>query len=403
MTRLTRGQTPLSQLRLRWAATALLWALCLALGWLLLQALWESSYALQWLLQASVGSIYLLWVLWRSLAYNHRLGETSLLPAFGAGNAVTLLRGVLVSALLGFLLMPWPQGWLAWLPAAFYTLATLADFVDGYLARRTNHATRLGEILDINIDALGILVASLLAIQYGQVPIWYLLVALARYLFLAGIWLRKMMNKPVFDLQPSIRRRAFAGVQMGFLFFILMPVFSPPGTHIAAALFALPFLVGFLVDWLAVSGIIHTKSSKRTANEQLFSATKSFVLNWLPVVLRLVAAVLFAYQLVQVFMPYTGSDGMQLGAILQLPNELLPLVLAQVLVLLFLAVGAGGRVVSIAGLCLLGLQQMYASLTPLQIVLALILTAILYLGTGSLSLWKPEERLIFNHLGERSS
>jgi CDP-diacylglycerol--glycerol-3-phosphate 3-phosphatidyltransferase len=329
MARHIKGQTPLSQLRLRWAATALLWALCLALGWLVLYAFWQSHYPLQWLLQASVGGIYLLWVLWRSLAYNHRLGETSLLPAFGAGNTVTLLRGVLVSALFGFLFMPWPQGWLAWLPAAFYTLATLADFVDGYLARRTNHATRLGEILDINIDALGILVASLLAIQYGQVPIWYLLVALARYLFLAGIWLRRMMNKPVFDLQPSVRRRAFAGVQMGFLFFILMPVFSPPGTHIAAALFALPFLVGFLVDWLAVSGIIDPKSSKRTTNGQLFSATKSFVLNWLPVVLRLVAAVLFAYQLVQVFMPYSGSNGMQLGGILQSSNKLLPLVLAQ--------------------------------------------------------------------------
>ena len=34
---------------------------------------------------------------------------------------------------------------------------------------------------------------------------------------------------------------------MGLLAVMLWPIFSPPGTHIAATLFALPFLAGFLL------------------------------------------------------------------------------------------------------------------------------------------------------------
>lgn len=406
-----KQQSTLLQLRLRWTITALLGFVFLLIGHLWLTDMWQTSYAWIWLLQASAGWAYLLGVLWRGLDHNHRTGETQLLPVFGAGNTATLLRGWLVAALLGFLFLPWPQGWMAWIPAGLYTLAALADFLDGYLARITNHTTRLGEILDINIDGLGVLAASLLAIQYNQVPVWYLLVAAARYLFLAGIWLRKILHKPVYDLQPSVRRRAFAGIQMGFLFFILMPVFSPPGTHIAAALFALPFLVGFLIDWLAVTGVITLHSARlvdrlktrRPAITNRLSDYQTALLNWLPVVLRWAAALLFAYQLIQLLGIHPDAGDMQAALqALSSNSSLFIIAMAQGVVLLLLLVGAGGRAVSIAGLCLLGIQQMYASLSPVQIALLALLTAIIYLGTGALSLWKPEEYLITRRTGEQS-
>ncbi len=207
----------LLQLKRRWALVAIISALFLLSGFSLLQGSWQVAYARQWLFQASLGLLYLLWVLWRGLEHNYRVGESHLLPGLGIANITTLLRGVLIASLLGFLLLPWPPGWLAWIPAGLYTLAVLADFLDGFLARITQRVTRLGEILDMSFDGLGVLAASLLAIQYNQVPAWYLLVALARYLFLAGIWLRRRRGLPVHELQPSVRRRAFAGVQMGFL------------------------------------------------------------------------------------------------------------------------------------------------------------------------------------------
>jgi CDP-diacylglycerol---glycerol-3-phosphate 3-phosphatidyltransferase len=395
MDRQLEHRTALSQLQRRWAITALTSALFVLTVFTLLQGIWQLSYAGQWLIQASLGLIYLLKVLWRGLESNHRIGETHLLPGFGAGNTTTILRGVLIASLLGFLLLPRPSGWLAWLPAVFYTLAVLADFLDGFLARRTQRVTRLGEILDMSFDGLGVLVASLLAIQYSQVPAWYILVALARYIFLAGTWLRRRRGLPVHELQPSVRRRAFAGVQMGFLFFILMPIFTPPGTYIAAAMFALPFLVGFAIDWLAVCGV-------RFVNRPSQGRLKALSLDRLPILLRLLAIILILAELNRFLGLYSGWLSGQLAPRLpQSQTGFLLLIALQSVVLVTLALGVSGRVAAIVGLCLLGIQQLFASLTPAQIALALLYTAILYLGTGALSLWKPEDQLIFSRVGER--
>jgi CDP-diacylglycerol--glycerol-3-phosphate 3-phosphatidyltransferase len=43
-----------------------------------------------------------------------------------------------------------------------------------------------------------------------------------------------------------------AGLQMVFLGLVLLPLLSPPITHVAAVLILLPFLAGFLLDWQMV-------------------------------------------------------------------------------------------------------------------------------------------------------
>jgi hypothetical protein len=73
----------------------------------------------------------------------------------------------------------------------------------------------------------------------------------------------------------------------------------------------------------------------------------------------------------------------------------------ELVVALLLLFGAAGRLTAILGLILLGLQQMSAPLSAFQIALAGLFTALLYLGTGGLSLWKPEDRLITRRAGER--
>jgi CDP-diacylglycerol--glycerol-3-phosphate 3-phosphatidyltransferase len=377
----------LQSLRRRWALTALLGVLFLSAFHHLLQDGWGASHADRWLLLAGAALVYLLIVLWRSLPYNRRTGETALLPRFGWGNSMTLLRGVLLAALTGFLFAAWPPDRLAWAPGILYMLAAMADFLDGYLARATRFTTRMGELLDMSFDGWGVLVASLLAVQYGQVPVWYLAVALARPAFLIGIWFRKRLRLPVYDLQPSVRRRLFAGLQFGFLFFVLMPVFSPPGTSIAAAVFALPFLVGFLVDWLAVCGI----AARQPSAGGRLPALQERLLRWLPLVLRAAAVALLAGQLLR----FAGEN---------LPRaEDSFWMLAAGVVMLLLALGASGRLAAILGLCLLGFQQAAAALTLEMVVLLVVFTAILYLGTGSFSLWQPEERLIYKRAGERPS
>jgi CDP-diacylglycerol--glycerol-3-phosphate 3-phosphatidyltransferase len=172
----------LISLRRRWWLMASLYAPLLLLGYQLLRTEWHLAYAWRWAVMAAGVLAYELWLLWRGLKDNRLRGRSTLLPTLGAGNVLTLLRGLALGLLAGFLFSPWPPGRLAWMPALLYTLAIIADYLDGYLARITHRATVLGESLDIEFDALGMLIAISLAVHYDQLPWWYLLLGLSRYL-----------------------------------------------------------------------------------------------------------------------------------------------------------------------------------------------------------------------------
>jgi CDP-diacylglycerol--glycerol-3-phosphate 3-phosphatidyltransferase len=372
----------LEQLRKETALFAALGFSLLAACYAALRLGWEAKYAALWLILPSLAVVYQLTILLYNLPANVRLGETQPLPNLGWGNRLTLVRGFLAAGVMGFLPLPRPEGWLSWLPGILYTLSCAADFFDGYAARMTNHATRLGEVLDMNFDGIGVLAASLLAVQYGQAPAWYVLVGLARYLFLGGLWLRKRLDKPIYELPPSLSRRIFAGLQMGFLAILLWPLFSPPGTHIAAALFGLPLLFGFGRDWLYVSGVLKQRQPRKRPGEALR--------NWALTALR---GLILALNL-SLLIAWSGK----------LSNVSLPLIALGVLNGLAIALivfGVLPRVAAGFALGFLGFYQMLSPLTANQIVLAVAYTIILYAGSGALSLWTPEDYLYRHRAGER--
>jgi len=372
----------LNRLRLQWA---LFTAAAIGAAWIFsttLQAAWSPGYAWRWLIQAALLSVLPLAVLWQGLPDNHRTGEDRLLPTLGAGNLLTTYRGILIAGLGGFLFLPRPEGWAGWAPGCLYTVAAMADLFDGYLARRFKQATRLGEKLDLSFDGLGVLVGSLLVVQYGQAPWLYLLVGLARYLFLIGSWTRRKLGKPVYTLEESPVRRPLAGAQMGFIAAALFPVFSPPGITLAAALFALPFLVSFLRDWLVVSGVIYP-ASNRGWSVRLIERRPLLagLLRWTPVTLRILAAGLLAAWLI-----YDG------------PVSPGPMILAGLSGFL-LAIGAAGRLAALIVLLAAGIQIGSAALEVLDVLLIAAAIGLFHTGTGPWSLWVPERRLLAKRLG----
>ncbi len=370
----------LEALKLRWRAFTLLSLACLIAGFYMMGTIWSPIAGLRWFGAALPMLGYVSFTLWRNLADNHRPNEDALLTGLGLGNHLTLTRGLLLAGLLGFAVSPKPEGWLAWLPGILYALANVTDFLDGTCARRANHATVLGEKLDMSMDGIGVFLAALLAVRYGQVPAWYLLVGSARFLFLAGEWVRQKAGQATLPLGESVRRRAMAGVQMGFLAVMLLPVFSPPGTHIAAMMFGLPFLAGFLWDWLIVSQLIPSQLSFRAAKVKRLA-------EWYLIGMRVLLVGIAAYLLVEI-----GASDYRLNG---------TLLVAEVSVMTMVILGFVPRVSAILGLCLIGIHQMYAPLTPWYIGLILIYTTILFGGSGRLSLWQPEKRWISHKAGER--
>jgi CDP-diacylglycerol---glycerol-3-phosphate 3-phosphatidyltransferase len=366
----------LASLRFRWIVFVVL---CLGFGlggYAILITNWEQVYAVRWGELTGLVLVYLSIVTWRNLDQNFREGENELLPDLGIGNIITLLRGVLIAGLAGFLLSPWPTGWLAWAPAALYFLACVGDFMDGALARLTRHATRLGKILDMDIDSLGVLISVFLVVFYGQAGAWFLLVALARYIFLAGLWVRSQRNLPVLDLPDSVRRRVMAGLLMALLAFLLLPAFSPPGTAWAAAAFAVPLLVGFAWDWLAVCGIARP-GWPRPGWDWWLARQGAVFSRFLTVGLIVIDIWQFR------------SDG-QAGAWL----------VVEAIIAVLLLFGILGRFAAGLGLVVLGVRQGYLPLTPVELALIISYTAVLILGTGKGSLWAPEDRLVYHRIGD---
>ncbi|MFC6976869.1 CDP-alcohol phosphatidyltransferase family protein [Halomicroarcula sp. GCM10025709] len=204
-----------------------------------------------WLGPTAVVVAFLAAFLWRHRDET-RTADGMAMESFGVANAVTVARGVLIGGVAGFLLLD-PRGPYVWLPAVGYGVAVVLDSVDGAVARSLGTESRLGARLDMAVDTTGFLVAPLVAVAWGWLPVWYLSLSAARYCYRAGCRLYRARGGTVGSLPPSRLRRPLSGLQMGFLTLALVPV-VPTGVVAAAAPFVLvPSLAVFARDFLAVT------------------------------------------------------------------------------------------------------------------------------------------------------
>lgn len=356
-----------------------------------------------WVWGAFFGLSAHLGLLWWGLKRNYRRNEQTLLPTLGYGNGITITRGLLVSLLAGFLFIPEPTATLAWLPAIFYTTASILDFLDGYVARLTNHATILGEVLDMEFDGLGILIAIGVAIRYGQLPLWYLVLGFGRQLFLFGLWVWQKRGLPTFDLTESENRRIIAGFQMGFISVILWPILTPPLTTIVCILFSIPLAASFGRDWLVVSGQI-TPASETYG--QWRAMGKSILEGWGPLVCRVVGSLICGRLLWVGWPAFSGWDPFvsEIGPLEFQHGWRLLLWMSPLLVITFL-LGILSRVSAFLLLVpafsdlLASGPALPATLWGSNVLLLVALIWVLQFGGGIFSLWAPEESILRRRAG----
>jgi len=172
---------------------------------------------------------------------------------FGLANAITLLRGGLYAVVAGFLVVPSTTA-VAWVPALCYGAGVVLDRLDGAVARSVGEETGLGQRLDMAVDTFGFVVAPLVAVLWGQLPVWYLAISAARHVYLAGIYVRRRSGRPIHNRPDSDLGKYLAGVQMVFITVALVPA-VPTGLVFAVAPAILaPSLAVFLRDFGYVSG-----------------------------------------------------------------------------------------------------------------------------------------------------
>ncbi len=344
----------------------------------------NSTYlnAIQWLLFAVGIWIFSCWHLWKRRELNRPIENAVPYLTLGWANRLTLLRGGLIALTGSFLFQPQVAGLAAWIPGLLYTLAAILDRMDGFVARRSKQTSLLGSELDTVYDALGLLIAPLLAVGYGKIHWSFLLVSAAYYIFVWGLYWRAKHNLPVYPLLPSMLRRTLAGFQMGFVAFILLPCFHAPLTMVIGIAFMLPILAGFIVDWLVVSGRILSDAN----TVHFFNRTAQCSQHIFQPLLR--AALCIA-----LFLLISNESNFS-SALLQCI-----LLVAGCMV----ALGLAARVAGLVILVLVTLDQGDNGLNAIIATIVFASAWLMLLGSGRFSLWQWDDQWVNRRDGEENT
>lgn len=101
---------------------------------------------------------------------------------------ITLIRVVLIPVYLIFMyLSGGSAGLWMWLSLAVFILASLTDFVDGYIARTYHQVSDFGKFLDPLADKLLVMAAMCMFTEWNLWPAWALFLVLAREFAVTGL------------------------------------------------------------------------------------------------------------------------------------------------------------------------------------------------------------------------
>jgi len=321
---------------------------------------------------------------YKLLALNRSAPDSVLYPDLGWANYLSLARAWLIAFTAGFIFQPSLSPFILLFPALAYFLAALIDRVDGYVARISAQQSLLGEKLDTEFDALGLLVAPLLAVWIGQIHWSYLSVSLAYYLFQAGLIWRKRHRLPVYPLNKNPERRALAGFQMGFLAVVLWPILAPPATVVAGLAFMLPLLIGFGIDWFSCSGLIKQDAP---GAQHYFACTTTLIQAYLLPFLRLALCALFFITLQQKLIVPANS-----------PAELF-LILLMSMCCVMILLGILGRLSALVLCCLFAYWLLDYAMTRSDALVLIIVVWLMQLGTGKYSIFLWDDRWVKHYDG----
>lgn len=107
-------------------------------------------------------------------------------------NALTVVRIFLVPLLVVVLLTQGPQREMfgvakELIAAAIFGIASITDWLDGYLARRRRQVTWLGQVLDPIADKLLTSAAFISLVQLGLAPAWMVALIIGREFAITGL------------------------------------------------------------------------------------------------------------------------------------------------------------------------------------------------------------------------
>lgn len=108
-------------------------------------------------------------------------------------NALTIGR-ILVIPIFILLLTLWNNAISHTLAAIIFALASITDYLDGYLARKWKVVTNFGKFADPMADKILVMTAFIMLVELGFAPAWVVAIIICRELAVTGLRLLLVEN-----------------------------------------------------------------------------------------------------------------------------------------------------------------------------------------------------------------
>lgn len=114
-------------------------------------------------------------------------------------NKLTLFRIILVPIMVIVSFFDIPGSFLGisttmWIMELIFIIASIADKLDGYLARKNNQVTNFGKFLDPIADKILVVAAMILFVEMGRLPAWIPIIVIFREFAVSGYRLIAVQN-----------------------------------------------------------------------------------------------------------------------------------------------------------------------------------------------------------------
>ena len=103
---------------------------------------------------------------------------------------ITLVRVALIPFFMLFLLLAIANpalDYMRYIAVAIFIVASVSDFLDGYIARHYNQVSDFGKFLDPLADKLLVTAALIIMVEWGRMPAWAVIIIVAREFAVTGL------------------------------------------------------------------------------------------------------------------------------------------------------------------------------------------------------------------------
>ena len=163
-------------------------------------------------------------------------------------NKLTVLRVCMVPVFVVFMLWNGFGTASKYVAAAIFILASMTDWLDGYLARKNNLVTDFGKFMDPIADKLLVCSALICLVEKGALAAWIVIIIIGREFIISGFRLIAAENGRV--IAAGIWGKAKTVVQMIMCILLIMDVSALSVVTTIAIYAALILTIISLVDYI---------------------------------------------------------------------------------------------------------------------------------------------------------